>query len=198
MVRRFLLLYRQSKVLAEPFIVAGNVTDAREPPYIRYVAPDEEELDCQVEYDLEDDDVAWLAETRRSVTRSLRQGLTEDIVERLIDRFEKGLHAAVVRQPHLWSSAESSCGKGHLDLDVAALYPLDKALQVTPAPAVPGGVAFGLEQAAVGTCTSPARVLAESASCLRSCPRLPANICPRVSTAARASSKPGPWGRQLI
>lgn len=108
----------------------GHGDPSREPPYVRYVAPDLDELDSRVEYDLEDDDTAWLTTVRRTVQRPLRQSLTEDLLERLIDRFEKELHAAVVRQPHLWSTDDSGPGRGHVQLDVAAVYPKEKALQV--------------------------------------------------------------------
>ena len=89
------------------------------------MAPDPDELDALIEYDLEDEDSMWVATTRRAISRELRSAFTDDLVERLIDRFEKELHFAVVRQPHLWGDDDSA-----LKLDAAALYPVEQALQV--------------------------------------------------------------------
>lgn len=96
-----------------------------ERPYIRYVPPDHDELDGRVEYDLEDEDLAWTAATQKAISRSNRAAFTEELVERLIDRFEKELHCAVLQQPDLWQDDEAS-----LQLDAATLYPLARARQV--------------------------------------------------------------------
>ena len=88
--------------------------DPQEQPYIRYVPPDPDELDAHVEYDLEDDDSSWLAITRKTVPRELRPVLTEDLVERLIDRLEKELHsqAMQVRQLRV-TSRPGAQGNSH-------------------------------------------------------------------------------------
>ena len=95
------------------------------------MAPDHDELDSRTEYDLEDEDLAWLATARRTGSRLLRQSLSEDLVERLIDRFEKELHSVVGRHPNLWMGDQSHSSP--LDLDVGSLYPLSQARQVRSA-----------------------------------------------------------------
>ena len=55
-------------------------------PYIHYVPPDEVDLEDLVEYDLDQEDAAWLMRQRGRVTRRQRAMLTDDAIEELLDR----------------------------------------------------------------------------------------------------------------
>ncbi|KAK2079583.1 hypothetical protein QBZ16_001978 [Prototheca wickerhamii] len=78
----------------------------RDPPYSRYVQPTPDELELAIEYDLDEDDEAWLArynaEARRAKSRVARRPLAGEWMEHLMDRMEKEYTARVQRQPERW------------------------------------------------------------------------------------------------
>ena len=53
---------------------------------MRYVPPDEEDLETEIEYDLDQEDATWLMRQRGRVTRAQRAQLTDNAVEELLDR----------------------------------------------------------------------------------------------------------------
>ena len=48
--------------------------------------PDDEDLETEIEYDLDQEDATWLMRQRGRVTRGQRAMLTDDAVEELLDR----------------------------------------------------------------------------------------------------------------
>lgn len=75
-------------------VVCGGAAQAAQPAeadreqvaYVRYVPPDEEDLENEIEYDLDQEDATWLMRQRGRVTRGQRAQLTDDAVEELMDR----------------------------------------------------------------------------------------------------------------
>ncbi|KAK9817732.1 hypothetical protein WJX72_001373 [[Myrmecia] bisecta] len=99
-----------------------------EAAYIRFVAPQADELDAAVEYDMDDEDERFLAKFNREASRRRQERLTEDGFEAMINRFEKDHHAALQQRPE----ALLRLANGHMPSvsDVLPLAEASKGLQV--------------------------------------------------------------------
>lgn len=68
--------------------------------------PTPDDLELTIEYDLDEDDEAWLekynAEARRAKSRAARRPLAGEWMEHLMDRMEKEYAAQVQRHPERW------------------------------------------------------------------------------------------------
>lgn len=97
----------------------GEAKLARDPPFIRYIQPTPDELDLSVEYDLDEDDVVWLANYNQSVSKKGKKSknakrrkfssgkqenevLGEEWLEHLIDRLEKEYTLELQKHPEEW------------------------------------------------------------------------------------------------
>ncbi|KAK9838182.1 hypothetical protein WJX81_007201 [Elliptochloris bilobata] len=99
---------------AEP---GGSVERA----YIRYVAPIVDDA-AAAGYDLDEKDEAWLAARRAKGAPEI----SEDLLELLVGRFERGLHAAIGRRPELWPAEQ---GARRRQGWIEQAYPAARALE---------------------------------------------------------------------
>ena len=109
----------------------GEASLAKDPPFIRYIQPTPDELDLSVEYDLDEDDEAWLEKFNREASKRLKGskttrrknalegeyvpggGLGEEWLEHLIDRLEKEYTAELQRHPEKWLVGSNGSNKSH-------------------------------------------------------------------------------------
>lgn len=80
-----------SKTLCFQIIPDYNVLDAPPRPnaYIRFIEKSAEELDGEVEYDVDEEDTAWLAIINKTRAKNGLPPVTVDTLELLMDRLEK-------------------------------------------------------------------------------------------------------------
>jgi hypothetical protein len=138
---------------AAPAARAAAVAAALRPdaPYFRYVQPTPDDQDMTIEYDLDEEDEAWLERyndaARRATSRAARYPLSEAWMEALVDRMEKEYTAALQRAPERWvlgggEGGEGGGGGGEGNLQegnaappvrvppVEEVFPLDACLRV--------------------------------------------------------------------
>ena len=84
------------KVLKLPEAQFKEIEDYRLPPappmptnYIKFIEKSPEELDAEVEYDMDEEDVAWLRLMNNKRSNDNLDQITEDQFELLMDRLEK-------------------------------------------------------------------------------------------------------------
>ncbi|CAL5220695.1 g2747 [Coccomyxa viridis] len=105
---------------------AAPSTASVEERYVRHVDSAASGAEHRVEYDMNDEDEAWLAKYNKQRLLSSTRGprLSEDAFEGVIDSFEKGLHHVLEHRTELWPNVIEASREAP---DIESIFPVEDA-----------------------------------------------------------------------